>query len=57
MALHLTGLDTDDVADVVECLLLGAEQAADTDGETAARRLSLAHRIGDALDLLPTPTN
>lgn len=53
MALHLTGLSPDDVAEVVDCLLLGAEQTADTDGELAARRLSLAHRIGDALDELP----
>jgi hypothetical protein len=53
MALHLTGLGADDLADLVDCLLLGAEQTADTDGELAARRLSLAHRIGDALDELP----
>lgn len=54
MALYLTGLSTDDIAEVVDCLLLGAEQAANFDGETAAHRLSLAHRIGDALDQLPS---
>jgi hypothetical protein len=54
MAIHLTGLTADDVAEVVDCLLLGAEHTADTNGELAARRLSLAHRIGDALDELPT---
>ncbi|GGZ72965.1 hypothetical protein ACFOOM_01190 [Streptomyces echinoruber] len=53
MALHLTGLSPDDLADVVDCLLLAAEHTADTDGELAARRLSLAHRIGDALNKLP----
>ncbi|NUS78503.1 MAG: hypothetical protein HOV70_20215 [Streptomyces sp.] len=54
MALHLTGLGLDDIAEVVDCLLLGAEQVADIDGEMAAHRLSLAHRIGDALDALPS---
>lgn len=53
MAIHLTGLSADDIAEVVDCLLLGAEHAADFESETAAHRLSLAHRIGDALDQLP----
>ncbi|MFJ2717452.1 hypothetical protein [Streptomyces sp. NPDC087437] len=54
MALHLTGLSTEDIAEVINCLLLGAEQTAEEDGQLAAHRLSLAHRIGDALDELPT---
>lgn len=56
MAIHLTGLNCDDVAEVVECLLLGAEQAAGHAPQIAARRRSLADRLGDALDLLPAPT-
>lgn len=53
MAVHLTGLTCDDVAEVVECLLIGAEAAAHP---VAERRRNLAHRLGDALDLLPEPT-
>ncbi|MCX4993813.1 hypothetical protein [Streptomyces longwoodensis] len=53
MALHLTGLSLDEPADVVDCLILAADHVADTDGEQAAHRLALAHRIGDALDALP----
>jgi len=52
MALHLTGLSAEDVAEVVDCLLLGADQTANE--QIAQRRRDLAHRIGDALDELPT---
>ncbi|WP_183154757.1 hypothetical protein [Streptomyces shenzhenensis] len=53
MALQLSGLSADDLAEVVDCLLLGAEQTANS--EIAERRRSIAHGIGDALDALPTP--
>ncbi|MCP8712544.1 hypothetical protein [Streptomyces sp. AC04842] len=53
MALHLTGLSGEDIAEVVDCLLLGADQTANPD--IAERRRQLAHGIGDALDALPTP--
>ncbi|MFI0236366.1 hypothetical protein [Streptomyces sp. NPDC016845] len=53
MAVHLTGLTSDDVAEVVECLLIGAATAAPP---VAEKRRSLADRLGDALDLLPEPT-
>ncbi|MFZ3556439.1 MULTISPECIES: hypothetical protein [unclassified Streptomyces] len=53
MAVHLTGLTSDDVAEVVECLLIGAATAAPPISD---RRRDLAHRLGDALDLLPEPT-
>ncbi|MEU6649475.1 hypothetical protein ABZ904_08510 [Streptomyces sp. NPDC046900] len=56
MALHLTGLGIEDVAEVVECLLLGAEHSASHAPGLADRRRALANRIGDALDLLPAPT-
>ncbi|MEU5834539.1 hypothetical protein ABZ820_12815 [Streptomyces diacarni] len=52
MAAHLTGLGLDDVAEVVECLLIGADAA--TSPDLAARRRWLADGIGDALDALPT---
>lgn len=52
MALHLTGLSAEDVAEVVDCLLLGADQTANE--QIAERRRDLAHSIGDALDELPT---
>lgn len=55
MALHLTGLSTEDVAEVVDCLLLGAEQTANA--QIAERRRQLAHGIGDALDALPAPVD
>ncbi|MFF7901211.1 hypothetical protein ACFZCV_20800 [Streptomyces sp. NPDC007920] len=51
MALHVTGLSTEDIAEVVDCLLLGADQTASA--EISARRRQLAHHIGDALDELP----
>lgn len=53
MALHLTGLSTEDIAEVVDCLLLGAEQTASA--QIAERRRHLAHGIGDALDQMPSP--
>ncbi|MFE4051211.1 hypothetical protein [Streptomyces sp. YIM B13518] len=52
MALHLTGLSAEDIAEVVDCLLLGADQTASE--QIAERRRDLAHGIGDALDALPT---
>lgn len=53
MALHLTGLSAEDVAELVDCLLLGADHTANA--QIAERRRHLAHGIGDALDSLPTP--
>ncbi|MGA5605948.1 hypothetical protein ACPCUF_33865 [Streptomyces griseoincarnatus] len=52
MALHLTGLSGEDIAEVVDCLLLGADQTANPD--IADRRRHIAHALGDALDSLPT---
>jgi hypothetical protein len=52
MALHLTGLSAEDIAEVVDCLLLGADRTAND--QIAERRRFLAHSIGDALDELPT---
>ncbi|MGW3735199.1 hypothetical protein [Streptomyces sp. NPDC005148] len=54
MALHLTGLGHDDVAENVECLLLGSAQAAADAPGLADRRRKLADSIGDAFDALPT---
>ncbi|MGW3110528.1 hypothetical protein [Streptomyces sp. NPDC001091] len=56
MALHLTGLSTEDLAEVVECLLVGADHCAGHAPELAAHRRDLAHWIGDSLDELPTST-
>lgn len=53
MALHLTGLSPEDLAEVVDCLLLGAEQTVND--QIAERRRDLAHDLGDALDSLPGP--
>ncbi|WP_326814064.1 hypothetical protein [Streptomyces sp. NBC_01763] len=53
MALHLAGLDPDDVAEIVECLLLGSAHAAQDAPGLAGRRRELADTIGDALDALP----
>ncbi|MEU8870502.1 hypothetical protein AB0D24_04915 [Streptomyces javensis] len=53
MAAQLTGLGLDDIAGVVECLLIGADVA--TSVELAARRRSLVDGIGDALDAFPAP--
>lgn len=53
MALHLTGLSAEDLAEVVDCLLLGAEQTANH--QIAERRRYIAHGIGDALDQMPAP--
>ncbi|MFF0395108.1 hypothetical protein ACFYSJ_04860 [Streptomyces sp. NPDC005248] len=55
MALHLTGLGQADVAEIVECLLLGSAHAAQDAPALADRRRELADTIGDALDALPTP--
>lgn len=53
MALQLSGLSTEDLAEVVDCLLLGAEQTVNPD--IAERRRHIAHGIGDALDALAAP--
>ncbi|MFE9937368.1 hypothetical protein [Streptomyces hirsutus] len=53
MALHLTGLSAEDLAEVVDCLLLGAEQTIND--QIAERRRRIAHGIGDALDQMPSP--
>jgi len=55
MALHITGLAPGDVAEVIECLLVGADHCTDHAPELAEHRRALAHRLGDALDQLPTP--
>jgi hypothetical protein len=54
MALHLTGLSAEDLAEIVDCLLLGAEQTASD--QIAERRRHIAHGIGDALDEMPGST-
>ncbi|MFI5629149.1 hypothetical protein ACIA8E_07175 [Streptomyces sp. NPDC051664] len=54
MALNLTGLGHDDVAEIVECLLLGSAHAAQDAPRLAGRRRELADTIGDAFDALPT---
>ncbi|MFF1834157.1 hypothetical protein ACFVXE_08120 [Streptomyces sp. NPDC058231] len=54
MALLLTGLGHDDVAEIVECLLLGSAHAAQGAPGLADRRRELADMIGDALDAVPT---
>lgn len=46
----------DDAAEIVACLLLGADHAAEHAPDLAARRRQLADAIGDALDALPAPT-
>ncbi|MGW2210148.1 hypothetical protein [Streptomyces sp. NPDC001781] len=55
MALHITGLAHGDVAEVIECLLVGADHCSDHAPELAEQRRAIAHRLGDALDQLPTP--
>ncbi|MEU2062876.1 hypothetical protein [Streptomyces sp. NPDC013455] len=55
MTLHITGLAPGDVAEVIECLLVGADHCVGHAPELAEQRRSLAHRLGDSLDLLPTP--
>ncbi|MCX4575650.1 hypothetical protein OHB41_21140 [Streptomyces sp. NBC_01571] len=45
----------DDLTEIVEGLLAGADARADTAPEIAARWRTLAHDIGDSLDLLPPP--
>lgn len=56
MALHITGLGPGDVAEVIECLLAGADRCTGHAPELAERRRSLADQLGDALDQLPTRT-
>lgn len=48
--------DPDDVAEVIECLLLGADACATHAPELAERRRRLAHDLGDGLDALPKPS-
>lgn len=53
MALTVTGLAADDVAECVEALLVAAEACEPTAPELATRRRLLADQLGDALDSLP----
>ncbi|MFI8853642.1 hypothetical protein ACIGW3_26100 [Streptomyces sp. NPDC053499] len=55
MALTLTGLGPDDVAEVVESLIVAADACEPTAPDLADARRALANRIGDALDTLPAP--
>ncbi|MGX1513955.1 hypothetical protein [Streptomyces collinus] len=55
MAVHVTGLGPGDLAEVVDCLLLGSAVCAETCPRLSARRRELADAIGDALDALPRP--
>ncbi|MCG7203995.1 hypothetical protein [Streptomyces arenae] len=57
MAVLLQLSDTDDLAEIVEGLIAGADAKQATAPETAARWRNLAHNIGDGLDLLPHPSN
>ncbi|MFF2612288.1 hypothetical protein [Kitasatospora sp. NPDC058046] len=50
MAATLRGLVVEDVAEIVDCLLVGAAACTETSPALADRRRDLAHRIGDALD-------
>lgn len=54
MVMTLRGLSADDLAEVVECLILGADAVADSAPPLALCRRDLAHEIGDALDAIPT---
>lgn len=45
----------DDVADLVNCLLTGADSCEAHAPLLAARRRALADELGDALDRLPRP--
>ncbi|MFJ5638690.1 hypothetical protein [Streptomyces sp. NPDC093223] len=56
MAVLLRLGDTDDLAEIVEGLIAGADAKQPTAPETAERWRTLAHNIGDSLDLLPRPT-
>ncbi|MEU6496417.1 hypothetical protein ABZ890_39575 [Streptomyces sp. NPDC046984] len=56
MSVRLTGLGPGDVAEVIECLLVGAEHCAGYAPELAEHRRTLANQLGDALDALPAPT-
>lgn len=56
MALHVTGLGPGDLAEVVDCLLLGSAVCAETCPALSARRRELADALGDALDRLPRPS-
>lgn len=52
--LHLPG--PDDLAEVVDSLLDAADACEQHAPNLAAKRRALAESIGDALDLIPTPT-
>lgn len=47
----------DDLAEVVEALLVAAETRDEHAPTQAGRWRALAHDLGDALDQLPLPTN
>ncbi|WP_431784371.1 hypothetical protein [Streptomyces chumphonensis] len=53
MAVTITGLAPDDVAELVEALLTAADACEPTAPELAAVRRELADVLGDALDTLP----
>lgn len=53
MSAHLTGLGVDDITEIVESLLVAADQADDHAPQLAERRRVLADQLGDALDELP----
>lgn len=46
---------TDDLTEIVEALLAGADAKTHTAPAVAERWRTLAHDIGDSLDLLPPP--
>ncbi|MFG2963548.1 hypothetical protein ACGFZS_09690 [Streptomyces sp. NPDC048288] len=56
MAVLLRLGDTDDLAEIVEGLIAGADAKQAEAPATAARWRDLAHNIGNSLDLLPQPT-
>ncbi|MFI1472077.1 hypothetical protein [Streptomyces wuyuanensis] len=57
MAVHLTGLTCDDVAEVVDSLLDAADACEPHAPRLAEKRRCLAEQLGDALDVLPKPTD
>ena len=53
--IHLILPSADDLAELVEVLLVAADTRDDRAPAQAARWRSLAHDLGDALDTLPRP--
>lgn len=54
IALRLQG--PDDVAELIEALVLAADACEDQAPALAARRRAFADALGDGLDALPSPT-